>query len=189
VDVLSIAAGDNNIGNVDIASAIPAGTNLIGKVGIDQTTPGTTNRVDIGAAIPAGTNNIGDVDILSIAAGDTNIGNVDVVTMPAIAMPAVASSIKLSPTGGSKTVSTTGTGEALVAAPTKRTMLYVRAKTTNTGNVYLGDGAVDKTASKQIILTAGQAVTISAPGGYYIDINEFYVDVDVNAEGVDFLYV
>lgn len=38
VDVTSIAAGDNNIGNVDIASAIPAGTNLIGKVGIDQLT-------------------------------------------------------------------------------------------------------------------------------------------------------
>lgn len=32
VDVASIAAGDNNIGNVDIASAIPAGTNIIGAV-------------------------------------------------------------------------------------------------------------------------------------------------------------
>src|SRR3990167_4521922 len=32
VDILSIAAGDNNIGNVDLASAIPAGTNAIGKL-------------------------------------------------------------------------------------------------------------------------------------------------------------
>lgn len=32
VAVTSIAAGDNNIGNVDIASALPAGTNLIGSV-------------------------------------------------------------------------------------------------------------------------------------------------------------
>jgi hypothetical protein len=32
VDVASIAAGDNNIGNVDIASAIPAGSNSIGEV-------------------------------------------------------------------------------------------------------------------------------------------------------------
>lgn len=32
VDIASIAAGDNNIGNVDLASAIPAGTNLIGIV-------------------------------------------------------------------------------------------------------------------------------------------------------------
>ncbi len=34
VDVLSIATGDNNIGNVDLASAIPAGTNNIGDVDI-----------------------------------------------------------------------------------------------------------------------------------------------------------
>lgn len=32
VDVASIAAGDNNIGNVDLASAIPAGSNAIGKL-------------------------------------------------------------------------------------------------------------------------------------------------------------
>ncbi|MDO8704072.1 MAG: hypothetical protein Q7J84_03920 [Sulfuricaulis sp.] len=33
-----------DIGDVDVLS-IAAGTNLIGKVGIDQTTPGTTNKV------------------------------------------------------------------------------------------------------------------------------------------------
>jgi hypothetical protein len=52
-----------------ITNALPVGANVIGKVGIDQTTPGTTNRVDIGtngtvainAAIPAGTNLIGSV--------------------------------------------------------------------------------------------------------------------------------
>ena len=40
VDVTRIAAGDNNIGNVDVVTlpAIPAGTNLVGKVGIDQAT-------------------------------------------------------------------------------------------------------------------------------------------------------
>ncbi len=31
-----------------ISNALPAGSNLLGKVGIDQTTPGTTNRVDVG---------------------------------------------------------------------------------------------------------------------------------------------
>lgn len=34
VDILTIAAGDNNIGNVDLASAIPAGTNNIGDVDV-----------------------------------------------------------------------------------------------------------------------------------------------------------
>lgn len=52
-----LAAGTNNIGDVDVLT-LPA--------------------------LPAGTNNIGDVDVLTIAAGDNNIGNVDVVTLPAL---------------------------------------------------------------------------------------------------------
>ncbi len=57
VDIASIAAGDNNIGNVDIASALPAGTNAIGKLAANS-------GVDIG-----------DVDVTSIAAGSNTIGN------------------------------------------------------------------------------------------------------------------
>lgn len=74
--------------SVTVVAAIPAGSNLIGKTGIDQTTPGTTNKVSIGTdgtvtinAIPAGNNNIGDVDIVSLpalAAGTNTIG----VTIP-----------------------------------------------------------------------------------------------------------
>ena len=37
VDVLTITAGDNNIGNVDIASALPAGSNTIGVVELGAT--------------------------------------------------------------------------------------------------------------------------------------------------------
>jgi hypothetical protein len=59
---------------------VAAGTNLIGKVGIDQTTPGTTNKVSIGtdgtvainAALPAGTNLIGKVGIDQTTPGTTN---------------------------------------------------------------------------------------------------------------------
>lgn len=64
---------------VDLGAAIPAGTNLMGKVGIDQTTPGTTNRVDIGAALPAGTNAIGKL----AANSGVDIGDVDVLSVPA----------------------------------------------------------------------------------------------------------
>lgn len=63
-----LPAGTNNIGDVDLASAIPAGSAIIGKFGIDQTTPGTTNGVQVAAALPAGTNNIGDVDVLTMPA-------------------------------------------------------------------------------------------------------------------------
>lgn len=50
VDVLTIAAGDNNIGNVDIASAIPAGTNNIGDVDVLSVVPGT-GATNLGKAI------------------------------------------------------------------------------------------------------------------------------------------
>jgi len=113
VDVLTITAGDNNIGNVDIASALPAGSNTIGVVDLGATdnavldamaaslalldnsiSSGNELQVDIVASLPAGSAaigklaansgvDIGDVDILSIAAGDNNIGNVDIVTLPA----------------------------------------------------------------------------------------------------------
>jgi hypothetical protein len=76
--------------NVDSA-VIGAGTALIGKVGIDQTTPGTTNKVSIGTdgtvVLGAGTAgigkltansgvDIGDVDVTSISAGTNTIGGV-----------------------------------------------------------------------------------------------------------------
>lgn len=70
VDVLtlpSIPAGNNNIGDVDIAS-IAAGDNNIGNVDV-LTLP----------SIPAGTNNIGDVDVLSVVPGTaaTNLGKAE----------------------------------------------------------------------------------------------------------------
>ena len=79
VDVLSIAAGDNNIGNVDVVTlpALVAGTANIGDVDV-LTLP----------ALVAGTANIGDVDVLTIAAGDNNIGNVDIVTLPNVTLAA-----------------------------------------------------------------------------------------------------
>jgi hypothetical protein len=66
VSVAAIAAGDNNIGNVDIV-----------------TMPAISGTVT--ANLAAGTNNIGDVDVLSLPAlpaGTNNIGDVDVLTLP-----------------------------------------------------------------------------------------------------------
>jgi hypothetical protein len=104
-------------------------------------------------------------------------------------MPAIASSTKISPTGGSKTVSASGTAEALVASSTDAQMLFVEAKSGNTGAIYFGDSNVNKTTSKQITLLQGQSVDVHADGGYKIDINEFYIDADNNGDGVGFLYI
>jgi hypothetical protein len=63
------------------AATLQVGSAVVGKVGIDQTTPGTTNGVQINAALPAGTNNIGDVDVLTLpalVAGTAVIGKVGI---------------------------------------------------------------------------------------------------------------
>ena len=92
VDVLTITAGDNNIGNVDIASALPAGSNTIGVVDLGSTdnavldamaaslalldnsiSSGNELQVDIVAALPAGNNNIGNVDIVTLPASTNTI--------------------------------------------------------------------------------------------------------------------
>lgn len=72
-----IAAGDNNIGNVDVATlpALPAGANNIGDVDVASL-----------PALPAGTNNIGDVDVASLPAlptGSNTIGTVNTATQAA----------------------------------------------------------------------------------------------------------
>ena len=53
---LSVAPATNiadatYIGDIKFGEALPAGTALLGKVGIDQTTPGTTNKVAIGPSL------------------------------------------------------------------------------------------------------------------------------------------
>jgi len=95
----------------------------------------------------------------------------------------------LRPTGGNKTVAASGTAVALVADSTPCYSLYVRASIFNVKGIYLGDSTVDKTTSPQIVLAAGDAVTIAPPHGNRIYVNDFFIDADVNGEGVDFVYL
>lgn len=113
VTVTSISAGDNNIGNVDIASAIPAGTNNIGDVDVltvpadpfganadAAATAGSTGSIQaklrlvtsqldsIKTAVEVIDNSISgsetQVDVVAaLPAGTNNIGDVDVLTVPA----------------------------------------------------------------------------------------------------------
>ena len=96
IDVLSITAGDNNIGNVDIASALPAGSNTIGVVDLGSTdnavldamaaslalldnsiSSGNELQVDIVASLPAGSAAIGKL----AANSGVDIGDVDVTSV------------------------------------------------------------------------------------------------------------
>lgn len=110
VDVLSIAAGNNNIGNVDIVtSALPSGASTEATLAAASAKlPATLGQkamaasmavvlasdqasVPVAATLQAGTAgigkltansgvDIGDVDVASIAAGNNNIGDVDVAS-------------------------------------------------------------------------------------------------------------
>jgi hypothetical protein len=84
VDIKSIAAGDNNIGNVDIVT-LPSvvltaeTTKVIGTVNVaaSQTIGLAAGTAEIGK-LAAGLANIGDVDVASIAAGTNLIGKVGI---------------------------------------------------------------------------------------------------------------
>ena len=127
---------------------------------------------------------LGRLHIAPMAAGDNNIGDVDIASQPTVAL-----SRKVSPVGGEETVDASGTAQPLVGVSTDAQMLFVQAKSGNTGAVYFGDSAVEKTSSKQTTLLQSQAITVSVDGGYKLDINEFYIDADNNDDGVDFLYL
>ncbi len=119
VDILSIAAGDNNIGNVDIAS-IAAGDNNIGNV-------------DLASAIPAGTNNIGDVDVLTVAPPSTVYAGQTAVT-----------------TAGTEV--TLGSSQALTQGA------WIKALHANTGFIYVGLNGV--TSSTGFVLDAGESIFV-----------------------------
>jgi hypothetical protein len=75
VDVLSIAGGDNNIGNVDIVS-VPSPLSTTG-----HGTAAAAHRVELPTdgtgvvGLNAGTNNIGDVDVLTVPSPLSTAGN------------------------------------------------------------------------------------------------------------------
>ena len=83
IDVLSIATGNNNIGNVDIVTlpsgnlgqqAMAASLSVVPASNITDAT--YIGDIKFGEALPAGTNNIGDMDVLSVipGTGATNLG-------------------------------------------------------------------------------------------------------------------
>ena len=100
IQIGSIAAGTNNIGDVDVLT-LPA--------------------------IPAGNNNIGDVDIASIAAGNNNIGDVDVASLPAENRPATATLANVSASVTSVTLrASAATRRGLMIVNESAADLYVK---------------------------------------------------------------
>lgn len=85
----------------------------------------------------------------------------------------------LKPTTFSKDVTAAGTAEAL-GTSARVEEIWITANITNTGNIYLGDSAVDKSTNKGSVLVPGQTAVIKGP----TDIGQHYIDVDISGEGV-----
>ena len=98
-------------------------------------------------------------------------------------------SIEISPVSGEKAVTVSGTAEPLVGVNTYAISMLVQPKVGNVGNVYFGDSGVDKTTSKQIIIsnTSG-GISVDAPVGYKINLFDYYIDADNPGDGVRYTY-
>jgi len=174
VDITSIAAGDNNIGNVDIASALPAGSNTIGVVDLGSTdnavldaiaaslalldnsiASGNELQVDVVAALPAGTNAIGIVghDVTGMVSDlDADVGT---------------------------------TAEKIhTASDVAIKRIDIQAHPENTGYIFVGDSGVAGNGS-------GGGIRLAAGDFYSLDIDntgDVYVAASVADENVSYIY-
>lgn len=84
---------------------------------------------------------------------------------------------------GEKTVTTTGTAEALLTAGVYSAVTII-AKAANTNQVYVGGSDVATTTNDG--LDAGDVLTLKPSRGHVIQLGDIFLDVDTNGEGVDF---
>ena len=84
-----------------------------------------------------------------------------------------------------KTVAAAGTAEALSSTPQRVLSLAIIAKSSNTGQVYVGGSDVDSSTNGG--MAPGDSLELS--GGNAMDLADIYIDVDTNGEGVDFCAV
>lgn len=80
---------------------------------------------------------------------------------------------------GQKTITAAGTAEALASSQTI-SQVTIRALTTNTDSVWIGDSTVD--SSTGYPLEPGEGVLVEID-----NLSTIYVDSDVNSEGVAYL--
>lgn len=106
-------------------------------------------------ALPAGTNNIGDVDVVSI-------------TLPTAIY------------NGQTSVTTAGTGVALASSQAILSGVTIKAKSTNTGFIYVGNSSVS--SSNGFRLSAGDTIFVEVA-----NLSTVYIDSSVSGEGVSYI--
>lgn len=155
--------------NIDVKDAASATKTL--KTTDTATVHVPHHNVDV---IAAGDNNIGNVDVVTLPAlpaGTNNIGDVDVLTLPS--PPSVFYM-------GQTNVTTAGT-EVTIASTQAITMgVTVKAKHGNTGFIYVGTNPVTSTTG--YVLRAGESVFVAVA-----NLTTVFIDSSVNGEGVSYV--
>jgi len=88
-----------------------------------------------------------------------------------------------------RNVTTSGTAVQLSTASLPVYSVLIVAKTTNQGNIYVGDSGVDKTTEPTNPLAAGGSIELTSHEGYRLNLNRVYLDADQDGEGVWYTYL
>jgi len=114
--------------------------------------------------------------------------NTEIVVIPGTITSIISSvtETKVQPITLVKSVAAAGTAEPIVGSSTIVKKVYIQADNSNTQNVYIGDSSVDNTNGQ--ILASRDSMLIEAEMDENIDLNEIYVDADVNGESVRITY-
>ena len=165
IEVLGTATNVNG-GNRD------AGTQTVTLADDDPVVTGLSDKTQM-TVLTDGTNE-GIIKLgKTFTINDVALGVADANVLAAVAIPATI-------VGGTNDVTTAGTREALGASTVIKSVT-IRAKATNTGNIYVGGVTVDSTNG--IALAANDSVEIDIK-----NLATVYIDSSVNGEGVGFTY-
>lgn len=172
---------------------------VVGADGVNDGDVSSANPLPVNqtAALPAGDNNIGNVDVVTLpalAAGTNAIGKLaansgvdigDVTLNNLTTTPVYTQSNITGIANNRKVVTTAGTAVAL-AATTACKRVTITAETDNTGVIVVGGSGV------VAALATRQGVPLNAGDTYELDITDLasvYIDSTVNGDGVTFTYL
>jgi hypothetical protein len=137
VDIASIAAGTNNIGDVDVAS-IAAGTNLIGKVSIDQATANANEVVTKTGSVTTATLNAETTKVI----GTVNVAAAQTIAVTNAGTFATQATLQAGTAGIGKLTANSGVDIGDVD------ILSIAAGDNNIGNVDIVTMPVDANAAE-----------------------------------------
>jgi hypothetical protein len=155
-----------------------------------------------GASIVGGTIFVTDTTVWKIIKSDLTLADyvlpVEVTVTSDIDIGAIhidqqiSESVELGFFHDAKSVAVPGTSESLTSTDVYVVSVAVYPKTAsvNVGNIYFGNSAVDRSTSKQFIITsANSGIAIDVGVGNKLNLKSLFIDADNAGDGVEFNYL